>query len=243
MIKHLTARIVGSAILAGVLASLILALVQAPTVSAESNDVVNEQITCNHIAGAVFANVEPTLPEYEMEESHIGYTTSKLNIRSLPSVDDGTVIGTYDFNMEICYYEENDNWVMVLDPIDAYQYGYVCKDYIADEPYEPEEYEYNGPVLNRISGVCYGPNGKESYYNLPMYGVVKIMRGLGYDYQYWVRSDGAKMYGDYVMIAADLNKYKKGTILETSLGTGIVCDTGDFTTNGSGVVFDIATSW
>jgi 3D (Asp-Asp-Asp) domain-containing protein len=69
------------------------------------------------------------------------------------------------------------------------------------------------------------------------------MNDLGYYYDYWVRSDGTKMFGNWVMIAADLSVYPKGSLVETSLGTGIVVDTGDFVTNGSGVSFDIAVTW
>ena len=90
-------------------------------------------------------------------------------------------------------------------------------------------------------GVFYGPSGKETYYNLPMEGVIKIMRDAGYYYDYKVREDGVKTYGGYVMIAADLNKYPRGTLLETSLGKGLVCDTGEFV-NGD-VVIDIAVDW
>jgi hypothetical protein len=66
---------------------------------------------------------------------------------------------------------------------------------------------------------------------------------LGYYEKYWVRSDGVKMYGKYVCCACDLNKHPKGSLLETSLGTGIVVDTGDFVHNGSGVDIDIAVTW
>jgi hypothetical protein len=100
-----------------------------------------------------------------------------------------------------------------------------------------------GGKLTKRAGVYYGPSGKESYYNLDMSGVVSTMRSLGYTGEYAVRSDGVKTLGGYVMVAADLNTYPKGTLVSTSLGTGIVCDTGGFVYNGSGVVFDIATNW
>ena len=87
-----------------------------------------------------------------------------------------------------------------------------------------------------------GPSGNETYYNLDMSGVVSIMKGLGYDYKYWVRDDGVKMYGDYVMCAADLNLRPKGTIVETSLGLGIVCDTGGFV-DWDNTRLDIAVNW
>ena len=92
------------------------------------------------------------------------------------------------------------------------------------------------------SGVFYGPSGKETYYNLDMSGVISTMRGMGNNDEYWIRMDGAKMLGDYIMVAADLNKHPRGSIVETSLGQGIVCDTGSFTYT-SDTQLDIATSW
>ncbi len=101
---------------------------------------------------------------------------------------------------------------------------------------------WSGAVLSASAGVVQGPSGKESYYNLDMSGVVSNMKSLGYDYEYWVREDGAKMYGDYVMVAADLNTRPIGTILETSLGLGIVCDTGSFAATDP-TQLDVATNW
>jgi len=108
-----------------------------------------------------------------------------------------------------------------------------------DESVEPKKH------LTATGGVFYGPSGKETYYNLKMNRVVQIMRDLGYseeEYPYWVREDGCKMLGDYIMIAAELSSRPKGTILETSLGLGIVCDTGDFAKTNSKQI-DIATNW
>ena len=76
-------------------------------------------------------------------------------------------------------------------------------------------------------GVYQGPSGLEKWYNKPMDGVVDIMRHLGFNevqYPYWVRDDGCKMLGDYIILAANLEVRPRGTILETSRGTGIVCD-------------------
>lgn len=100
----------------------------------------------------------------------------------------------------------------------------------------------NENTLNRRNGVFYGPSGKESYYNLPMARVVSYMRTLEYRYPYWVRNDGVKMLGDYVMVAADLKIRPKGTILQTSLGPGIVCDTGTFVAQDP-TALDIAVDW
>lgn len=101
---------------------------------------------------------------------------------------------------------------------------------------------WTGSVLNRVSGINNGPSGKETYYNLNMSRIVSAMKKLGVNSEYWVRNDGVKMYGDYIMCAADLSVYPRGTIVETSLGTGIVCDTGAFVKN-SNIALDIATAW
>lgn len=96
--------------------------------------------------------------------------------------------------------------------------------------------------LTASKGVNYGPSGKETYYNLNMSGVVSIMQGMGYTGQYWVREDGVKMYGDYVMVAADLNTHPRGSLVESSLGTAIVVDTGGFAASNPNQL-DIATAW
>jgi hypothetical protein len=105
-----------------------------------------------------------------------------------------------------------------------------------------EKNRWKGPVLSKRKGVVHGPSGKETYYNLNMSIVVRNMHRLGYDYEYWVRDDGVKMLGDYVMIAANLNMRPRGTLVETSLGTGIVCDTGGFAKKNPTQI-DIATTW
>lgn len=100
----------------------------------------------------------------------------------------------------------------------------------------------SGNHLTKSSGVYNGPSGKETYYNLDMSGVVSIMRGIGNNDEYWVRSDGVKMLGDYVMVAADFSTRPRGSLIETSLGTGIVCDTGTFVYNDP-TQLDIAVTW
>ena len=101
---------------------------------------------------------------------------------------------------------------------------------------------WNGSVLSPSAGVNYGPSGKETYYNLDMSGVVSIMRGMGNNDSYWVRGDGCKMLGNYIMVAANLGVHPRGSLVETSLGTGIVCDTGGFAA-GNANQLDIATTW
>ena len=105
-----------------------------------------------------------------------------------------------------------------------------------------KEHIWIGPRLSRGRGTIQGPSGKETYYNLNMSGVVSIMRRMGYDYEYWVRDDGVKMFGNYVMIAANLNIRPRGSLVQTSLGMGMVCDTGTFAKRNPTQI-DIATAW
>ena len=114
-----------------------------------------------------------------------------------------------------------------------------------------EEYIPDGRVLDSYNGTVNGPSGIETFYNLPMGGVIENMREMGYseeEYPYWERDDGAKMFGGYIMVAANTDHLELGshrpygTILETSLGTAIVCDTGSFVWENPGQV-DVAVTW
>ena len=103
-------------------------------------------------------------------------------------------------------------------------------------------FDYNGPVLSRSRGTISGPSGKETYYNLNMSGCINIMNSRGFHEPYWVRSDGVKMYGYYVMCAAGLSIRPKGSIVESSNGLAIVVDTGGFA-SGNPRQLDIAVTW
>lgn len=79
---------------------------------------------------------------------------------------------------------------------------------------------------------------QETFYDLNM-GVVITFCGSSYS----IREDGVKIDQDgYVMVAADLSRYPRCSVVETSLGAGKVYDTGTFVlTNPE--QFDIATDW
>ena len=131
---------------------------------------------------------------------------------------------------------DSSNWEQMLKDEDARLEGKQATTYSANS---------STVKLTKSAGTVQGPSGKETYYNLNMSGVVKIMRGLGYteeDYPYWVREDGCKMLGPYIMVAANFSIRPRGTTIETSLGTGIVCDTGGFARSNP-TQLDIATSW
>ena len=110
------------------------------------------------------------------------------------------------------------------------------------EPVQTYSYQNDGSCLTPSGGVYYGPTGKETYYNLDMNGVVSNAQAQGIQGEYWIREDGVKMYGDYVIVAANLDTYPRGSTVETSLGTGIVLDTGGFAASDPNQV-DIAVDW
>lgn len=107
------------------------------------------------------------------------------------------------------------------------------KSFVAAEAADAEaavllaEIEAKNGKLTKEGGVFNGPSGRETWYSLPMTGVVNHMRNLGYteaEYPYWVREDGCKMLGDFIMVAANTYELPKGTIIDTSRGEALVCD-------------------
>lgn len=98
--------------------------------------------------------------------------------------------------------------------------------------------------LTRSGGVYWNEWGfKETWYNLDMSYCAEMFYDMGHsreEYPYAEWEDGTKRLGNYIMIAADLDYYPKGTILCTSLGSGIVVDCG---TAIKGPRIDVAVTW
>lgn len=206
---------------------------------------------------------EPVEEAEVVLEQSMYASTYRINVRENPTLDDEVIIGTLDFAEEVKVLVDSNNepieisedytgdiddsieWVQCIYEGDI---CYVSSEYLEEEkPEAPDESStYNntwtGEVLNSRNGVVMGPSGKESYYNLNMNGVIQIMRNMGNDDEYWVRSDGAKMLGPYIMVAADLSVHPRGSLVETTLGTGIVCDTGGFVYSTDRAL-DIAVAW
>lgn len=105
-----------------------------------------------------------------------------------------------------------------------------AQNYISQNTYT----QSNGSGLTKSKGVNWYNGYKETYYNLDMSGVISNAQAMGIQGEYWVREDGVKMYGDKVIVAAQMDK---GTVIDTSLGTGIVLDWCP-----AGTV-DVAVSW
>lgn len=106
----------------------------------------------------------------------------------------------------------------------------------------PKQEIPTGAHLTPEGGVFEFEGHTETYYNLDMSVVVQVAQSRGIAGEYWVRSDGAKMIGDYIMVAACYDVHPYGSLVNTSLGMGIVVDTGGFVAwNPAGI--DIATTW
>lgn len=85
---------------------------------------------------------------------------------------------------------------------------------------------------------------QETFYDLNMSGVMRLQAGTcGVEPYYTVREDGVKVDPDgYVLVAANLGRYPRCSVVETSLGLGKVYDTGGFAAVNP-EQFDIATDW
>lgn len=80
---------------------------------------------------------------------------------------------------------------------------------------------------------------QETFYDLPMGNVMSFCGKSGYS----VREDGAKVDDEgYILVAADLSRYPRCSVVETSLGPGKVYDTGSFALSNP-EQFDLATDW
>lgn len=80
---------------------------------------------------------------------------------------------------------------------------------------------------------------QETYYDLNMAGVMGFCGKSGYS----VRDDGAKVDDEgYIIVAANLSRYPRCSVVETSLGLGKVYDTGTFAATNP-EQFDLATDW
>ena len=98
-------------------------------------------------------------------------------------------------------------------------------------------------ILSAKLGRVSFPDGRtETFYDLPMHKIVQQATEKNIPGEFWIREDGAKMYGDFVIVAANFKTHPYGSIVETSLGPGIVLDTGDFAKKEPYTI-DIATDW
>lgn len=199
---------------------------------------------------------KPTYIVEDTNETLYCKANTGINIRQEPNTD-SDVIGYYLYadDVSVTGRVKNSDWIRIdLNGM----VGFVHSDYLTTDKIEVPKATttksntkqavkktnttYTGEVLNAYNGRIQGPWCEETWYNLPMDGIVAMMHRRGYEGDYWVREDGVKCLGDKIMCAANLKVYPRGSIVQTSLGTGIVCDTGGFAKRNP-YQFDIATAW
>lgn len=172
------------------------------------------------------------------------YTTTGVNLRKGPSLED-EIIKVLPINTEIKVYQTEDEWTKVIDEENIY---YIYSDYISTSETEipkPKvtsrggntnlrnvEQKSSSNILTKSKGVNYFNGHKETWYSQ------KVLPGGGLNIPgRHVAADGTIRDEDnYICVAS--SDYPKGTIVETSLGTGKVYDTGC----ASGTI-DIYTNW
>lgn len=199
--------------------------------------------TCG-IVGTVLVEKQDVQKEVTMEiATDTDATETDATITDATETDVTEEITTEEVTEEPEVEKEEKEDILIAAPIPATEATTEAPVVPAPQPEQPNYDPQPGDHLTKSGGVYYGPSGKETYYNLNMNGVVSNAQNMGIEGEYWVREDGCKMYGDYIICAADLNVHPRGSLVESSLGTCIVLDTGGFTTNGSGVALDIAVDW
>ena len=170
----------------------------------------------------------------------IGYTNTVVNLRESDSKD-SKKLDTLNINTKVKYIKTDEKWYKVKY---KNQEGYIRSDLLSKNKTKIAVYSKpHREHLTRRNGVFYFQGRRESYYNLPMSRVVSNMNRLGFHGSYSVRYDGVKLFNGYVMVAGDLSAYPRGSLIETSLGTGIICDTGTFVHTYGANALDIATNW
>ena len=194
------------------------------------------------IAGAT-QQIQQIMTDYHKrlnQDYEIGYTNTTVNLRENRSVKSNK-IKTLPLNTQIEYVNDGSEWADVI--YDNGTMGYIKSQFLSKNKVKINKDKLPKEHLTKQGGVFFYNEKRESYYNLDMSGVVAKMHQLGFKGEYSVRSDGAKLFDGKVMIAADLSVYPRGTILYTSLGKSIVCDTGGFVRQYGSSAFDIATNW
>ena len=182
------------------------------------------------------------------------YVNNKANVRVMPTTE-SEVLTKLNKGDDIKVTGETKKWYRIkYKDADAFISKDLCQTTKPQES-KPQETkasskkdnssiptEWSGKRLTKQAGTVQGPSGKETYYNLNMSGVVSRLHRMGYSGEYWVRDDGVKMFGNYILVAASFDIRPIGTILPTSLGMGIVADTGGFARYNK-YQLDIATTW
>ena len=179
--------------------------------------------------------IEETITEQFIETYTTMYSKTGLNIRFEPNTT-SKILDTVTINTELQTVDnsENDGWIKIkLD--NGYYYvasEYLSKEKVVIKPKVTYQQKSGSGVLTKSKGVNYFNGHKETWYSQ------RVLPGGGLNIPgRHVASDGTiRDENDYICVAS--SDYPKGTIVETSLGTGKVYDCGC----ASGII-DIYTDW
>ena len=218
-------------------------LLEAAEVKAEPSDDA-ESIASLEKYSSIYLTGSNDLQYWEVRVGgEIGYLDSSVITRELVEIEALKEDDARKEENEAQSKQEQEETLVVKTSEAKDEWAQAIKDERRQElANQTRSYNWNGPVLSRSKGSVYGPSGKETYYNLNMSGCVRNMNRRGYYYDVWVRNDGCKMFGDYIMCAANLGVHPFGSLVECSLGTCIVVDTGGFAA-GNPNQLDIAVTW
>lgn len=210
------------------------------------NNQINDTITNEVVVEAEVVDKktqELAAAETQVEKEYVKkYTTTGVNLRVGPGLD-SNIIRVLPINTEIQVFITETEWAEVKEGENTY---YIHSNYISDKktelpkpivtsrggsPITRTESNSNG-VLTKSKGVNYFNGHKETWYSQ------KVLPGGGLKIPgRHVAEDGTIRDKDnYICVAS--SDYAKGTIVETSLGTGKVYDCGC----ASGTI-DIYTNW
>ena len=177
----------------------------------------------------------------------VKYTTTGVNLREKPNLN-SKIIRVLPINTQVSVIESESEWLEVKEEEHTY---YIYSKYVSNEKTKIEQSKVTsrsgdsvrknttvtkGKVssnpLTKSKGVVYFNGHKETWYSQ------KVLPGGGLKIPgRHVDSRGLVCDGDgYICVAS--SDYKKGTVVETSLGTGKVYDSGC----ASGTI-DIYTNW
>lgn len=238
-----------------IILTIVLAIVGCNYIPSIQPSINNQNIESNNIE--VVQYEEPIIENNEQEENIIPvtekqeielvkmYTTTEVNLREEASLN-GEIIRVLLINTEIQVIPTEEEWTEVKENDNVY---YIATKYISKEKTKIPEPKVtsrgadsstrinttkknNGNVLTKSKGVNYFNGHKETWYSQ------KVLPGGGLKIPgRHVAADGTIRDKDnYICVAS--SDYKKGTIVETSLGTGKVYDCGC----ASGTI-DIYTNW
>ena len=230
-------KVLGIAIVGSLLLSVNV-YAETPSNSGQSQKELNVHAGVTTCLLEIASEAQVSIGKEEQKYS-IGYTNTVVNLRESNSTD-SKKLDTLNINTKVKYIKTDSKWYKVKY---KNQEGYIRSDLLSKNKTKVVVSKPHREHLTRRNGVFYFQRRRESYYNLPMSRVVSNMNRMGFRGSYSVRYDGVKLFNGYVMVAGDLSAYPRGSLIETSLGTGIICDTGTFVHTYGANALDIATNW